>query len=67
MLKDNSVDASNFLKEVEKEGKLIQTYETKNNSDNKVLIYEYIIDDKSYNIVILKEKGEYLNFFIKVV
>ena len=67
MLEDRLLDGSKFLQDVELKGKLIEEFKSISESNNKILIYEYFIEDKNYNIVIIKQNNEYLNFYLKLI
>ena len=64
-------EASDFLRKVIQNGKFKGRYEKVINNhyniDDYIEIYEYPLDEKLYDIVILKEDKRIKNYFIKVI
>ena len=63
-------DADDFLEKVESEGKLKRTFariDVPLEANDRILIYEYNMNGKDYEIVIHKCKQNYVNYYFKVL
>lgn len=67
------VDADDFLNRVILNGKFKESFyniDEKNldiNKQNSLIIYEYEMDNKLYEIVIHKKDNKYINYYMKVI